>query len=181
MMATPDQAQRSTLDIPHRTCMIVPSQARHHFRLQALHVLAWLGSSNEVYKPPGKKADALQDARCLLHSTMSMPLISWQADTCVAVHPRLVEARRGYQARLSAMLSQGHGGLTRLQAALVQAASLFEELQAQGGLAPEVRGKRLAAAIILYDHALAAVPLEVSRSRDLGLHSAYLPLLYCCC
>jgi hypothetical protein len=66
---------------------------------------------------------------------------------------RVLEARRGYQAMLSARLAPDQA-LKPATAALVACAALFEQLAAPGH-------SGVSAAVAIYEQALAAAPLEV--------------------
>ena len=81
---------------------------------------------------------------------------------------RLLQARRGYQSMLSERLGSPTGQLSPASGALVSCAALFEQLlpSAGGAAAAAILAERTdgtLAAIALYEQALAAGPIEVSK------------------
>ncbi len=80
---------------------------------------------------------------------------------------RLLQARRGYQAMLSERLAAPTGQLASASGALVSCAAFFELLlpAAGGPAAAEILGDKAegtAAAVAIYEQALAAAPVEAS-------------------
>ncbi|DBB14987.1 hypothetical protein WJX82_009217 [Trebouxia sp. C0006] len=117
--------------------------------LRALHVLAWLGSGGPFipFKSPGKGGVA-----------------------SAAFSPDMIlQARRGFQTKLSQTLSSAATSFEATSAAVVSAAALFEELlpalAASNGPVRALLGEGSgpSAAVALYQHAVDAVPIEAQR------------------
>lgn len=96
-----------------------------------------------------------------------VPCHCWNLPETLADTRRLLQARRGYQAMLSERLGAPTGQLTAASGALVSCAALFELLlpAVGGSAAAEVVGEvaeGTAAAVAIYEQALATSPVEAS-------------------